>query len=198
MKTNQRQGNMMTDASDEPDARVTAAVDAAASSRNQAFSQQLVMGLGSIASVLMASPQHRYSFLADLEWPGALARQTDTVLPALATGQFSLADARDQTTGFSAPVGAVLWAMVSEEVDQRLTAQPGYPIRLRPQDWRSGNIPWLVEAIGEPRAVAAMVKTLIERQFPEVGLKAVVRGDDGKARVELLKPSAGPQLDVVQ
>jgi cytolysin-activating lysine-acyltransferase len=149
---------------------------------NLAVSQQLVARLGAITGVMLSAPQYRHAFLSDLEW---------LVMPALATGQFSIAEARDQSTGFSVPVGFVTWALVGEETDRRLSADPGYPLRLRPADWRSGAIPWLVEAIGEQRAVSAMVKTVIEQQFSETGLKAVVRGADGRPKVQVLRPGEG-------
>ena len=49
--------------------------------------KRLAATLGEIVSVLMRSPQHRHVFLADLEV---------SVLPALATGQFALAEAKHQ------------------------------------------------------------------------------------------------------
>lgn len=108
------------------------------------------------------------------------------LLPALANGQFSIAEARDPATGLSVPVGVALWACVNEEVDRRLMAEQSHPMRLRPTDWKSGPIIWLIEAVGESRAVSTMVGTLIERQFPG-GMKAVVRGQDGKPTIQLLR-----------
>jgi hemolysin-activating ACP:hemolysin acyltransferase len=65
---------------------------------------------GDAATVLMRSPHYKHYSLADLEW---------LVLPAIATGQFSLADARHRQIGLSAPVAVVLWASVSAEVDHK-------------------------------------------------------------------------------
>jgi hemolysin-activating ACP:hemolysin acyltransferase len=146
----------------------------------KARSLQSLAGLGAVTSVMLRSPAHRRLFMSDLEW---------MVLPALANGQFSVAEARDPATGFSMPVGVALWATVSDEVDQRLMAGPALPLRLRPAEWKSGPIVWLIEAIGDQRAVSTMVGTIIDRHFP-AGMKAVVRGPDGKPTVQLLQRGA--------
>ena len=64
-----------------------------------ALNLRLSATFGQIVSVLMRTPQHRYAFLSDLEW---------LVLPAVATGQFSLAEAQDKTSGLSAPVAVAV------------------------------------------------------------------------------------------
>ena len=42
-----------------------------------------------------------------------------------------------------------LWANLSPEVDARLTQNLAAPIKLRPDEWRSGPILWLVDIIGD-------------------------------------------------
>jgi cytolysin-activating lysine-acyltransferase len=144
--------------------------------------------LGQIVLVLMRGRQSRNIFLGDLDW---------LVLPAIATNQFMLAEHRDGATGISVPAAAVLWARVSEQVDARLSASPDQRILLRPEEWASGTIPWLVEGVGEPRAVGRLVRTLVEERFPGVGIKTIGRSPDGAPGVRVLKkqatePSAAP------
>ena len=109
-----------------------------------AASTQLSAAFGKITAVLMRAPMYRQMHLSDLEW---------LVAPAVATRQFLIAELQNKTNGLTVPVSAVLWARVSDDVDQRLTSNAGQAIRLRPEEWKSGSIPWLIAAAGEPRTV---------------------------------------------
>lgn len=75
------------------------------------------------------------------------------VVPAVTVGTYAVIDAQVKDSGASTPAAVALWATVSADVDRRMTASLAEPIRLQAQDWRSGNIPWLVEAIDEPHAL---------------------------------------------
>ena len=88
--------------------------------------------------LLLRSSQENHS-VADLGW---------LVVPAVANGQFAVAEARSQETGAITPVGALLWALVSADVDKHLTDLSA-PLRLKPNEWRSGDIPWIILAIGD-------------------------------------------------
>ena len=98
-----------------------------------------------IVSLLMRSPLYRHFAIADLEW---------LVIPPLATGMFALAEMKAQANGPSFPAAAVLWASVSPEVDARLSANLSAPIRLRPDEWRSGELLWIVAVAGDPKSLA--------------------------------------------
>jgi cytolysin-activating lysine-acyltransferase len=137
---------------------------------------------GQITLMLMRTPQHRHSFLGDLEW---------LVIPAIATNQFLIAEHRDQGSDVTYPLATVLWARVNEEVDARLCAHPEQRIRLKPDEWACGEIPWLVEAAGEPRMLGGLLRELIERRFPDRDIKSIGRGPDGKPCVRLLKRATG-------
>jgi cytolysin-activating lysine-acyltransferase len=46
--------------------------------------------------------------------------------------------------------GMAIWASVSEEVDKRIREQikaGSFPLRLKPEDWTSGDINWLLDVI---------------------------------------------------
>lgn len=109
-----------------------------------AYSHNLMRAFGSIMTVLARSPAHRTMSLADLE---------RIVVPAITSGQFSLAEATHRENGLVTPIAALLWANVSAEVDARLAASPD-KLDLAPRDWRSGDIVWVIEAIGDRTAVA--------------------------------------------
>ena len=106
-------------------------------------------------ALFLRSPAHRHYTLADLEW---------CLLPALGLNQFMVAEAK-LPDGQAMPVALVLWARVSEEVDARLSAAPRYPIRLHPNEWRSGEVIWIVDAVGEPKAVQQCIDGLAKTAF---------------------------------
>jgi hemolysin-activating ACP:hemolysin acyltransferase len=112
--------------------------------RQLAASRRKAAAFGQIVGVLMRQPASRNMTLANLD---------RLVAPAVASGQFLVAEAQSKENGFAAPVGVVLWAMVSGEVDKRLSAGGD----IGPKDWTSGDIPWLVLAVGEERIVKPML-----------------------------------------
>jgi hemolysin-activating ACP:hemolysin acyltransferase len=132
-----------------------------------------------IVSVLARSPQHKHFSLADLEW---------LVIPPLLTGQFAVAEAKAQADGPSFPVAVVLWASVSAEVDKRLSENPAAPSRLRPDEWRSGDILWLVEAVGDTRVLPGLLKQVGEKLLKGRELKMRTRGTDGKVTTAVVRP----------
>src|SRR5215470_16797533 len=138
-----------------------------------------------IVSVLMRSPRYRHYTLGDLEW---------LVVPALATGQWRVVGAQSKQNGVSIPVAVALWAMVSAEVDKKLSENLHVPIRLRPDEWRSGDILWLVDAVGDPRAVPQVLKQLLETSFKGREAKVRAAGEDGKITVRRLG-AASNRLD---
>ncbi|WP_158818017.1 toxin-activating lysine-acyltransferase [Methylocapsa sp. S129] len=141
-----------------------------------AASKLFAASIGDIVVVLSRSPGHKHYSLADIEW---------MVLPA-AAGQFYVAEAADKERGFRAPVAVVTWAFVSEEVDQRLESQVGRGQRLRPDEWTSGAIGWLIDAAGSPAGVKVALRWLSEGAFKERALRLAVRDTGGAARVGTL------------
>jgi len=87
--------------------------------------------------------------LADLEW---------LIVPPIMLGQFATMDAN--TNGRSTPVAAAFWASVSEDVDRKLLEINTIPIRLRPDEWRSGDIVWLIDIVGDNRVLPTFVRDL--------------------------------------
>lgn len=108
------------------------------------------------------------------------------VLPPVLAGQYYVAEAQDETTGARAPVACVTWAKVSDEVDQRLKAHVGQPIRLRPEQWTGGTHHWLIDLVGEPRALAAALEMLSQGPFKNEIVKVVTRETSGAAKLQTL------------
>lgn len=146
-----------------------------------AIAKRVSSAFGEIVGVLLRAPQYRHAFLSELEW---------LVLPALATGQFALAEARHKESGLAAPLAVLLWASVSDEVDARLGAVLSPSIKLKPAEWKSGPHLWLVDAVGEPRAVKALIDQTIAGPLKGKGLKIVTRDAAGKPAVKVLQASS--------
>ena len=135
-----------------------------------------------IVSILMRSAFHKHLALSDLEW---------LVLPPLMAGQFRVAQARAAQDAPSVPAAVALWAKVSPEVDRRLTENPSAPTRLRPDEWRSGDILWLIEVVGDPRVVPQLMKSLGDSVFKGRDVKMKARGADGKPTAKVVRPAEG-------
>src|SRR5215470_983954 len=136
------------------------------------------LAFAQIVSILMHSPRYRHYTLGDLEW---------LVLPPLLTGQCSVAEAKSKENGTSIPVAVALWASVSAEVDRRLAENLNTPIRLRPDEWRSGDILWLIDAVGDRRVVPGLLKQLADNTLKGREIKVRGRGEGGKVEVKNLQ-----------
>ncbi len=146
--------------------------------------KQIAASFGEIVTLLLRSQTDRKRPIEDLEW---------MVIPALQTGQFAIADAQSKESGMVVPVGAVLWAMVSESVDQRLSQDLDQPMRLSPQEWRSGNIPWVMAAFGDTKVVGGLLQQLAANVFKSAPAKMRARNAEGKpfvGRLELAPPAS--------
>ena len=64
-------------------------------------------------------------------------------------------------TSLSAPLmGIAMWASVSEEVDANIREQVKagiFPIKIKPEDWTSGEIIWLLDVIAPSKEIGANV-----------------------------------------
>jgi cytolysin-activating lysine-acyltransferase len=92
--------------------------------------QEFAQFLGDVSWLMMGSPLHRHTFLADFEW---------LVLPAMGLKQVRLY--RDET---GATIAYISWALVSDEVNRRLQSGNG---RLQASEWRSGPHPWIIDVV---------------------------------------------------
>ncbi len=149
--------------------------------RRAVASKRLLMSFGEIVSVMMRSPQFKNATLSDLE---------HLVVPAVSSGQFIVAEAQSKENGFITPVSVALWASVSDEVDQRLGANPEEPIKLAPQEWKSGDNPWLIALAGDRRPMNSLLRRLHETTFKDKPLKVRTRGEDGSHHVKTFTPAA--------
>jgi len=150
----------------------------AKASRQALQAKMLTAGFGEIVSVLMRSPHYKHYSLTDLEW---------LVVPPLLANQFTLAEARTKDGAIPAPIGVALWAFVSPEVDEKLSQNLDRPMRLRPDEWKSGDIPWLIDAIGPPDVVKAMLQRLGQAVFKGTPYKIRARDSEGKVAIRTVE-----------
>lgn len=138
------------------------------------MAKMMAATLGEAVAILMQSKTHRQKSLAEIE-----AR----LVPAVLSGQIMLAEAQSKTSGQTAPVALLTWASVSDEIDARVSASPSEPMRLVPADWKSGPNLWIVEAVGPPRVVQALLMRLRQANGAQAVLKARARRPDGTVDV---------------
>lgn len=160
---------------------VPAVLDEEDIKRRTAAARHASATFGEIVTLLMRTPEYKSLPLGELE---------TLVVPPLRSGQVSVATAQFKNAGVTAPVGAILWARVSEEVAVRLAAQAGEAIHLAPDDWKSGDIIWVVASAGEGRVLSEMLKQLSSRDWAGKEVRIVVRPKDGKPTVATLATQA--------
>jgi hemolysin-activating ACP:hemolysin acyltransferase len=137
----------------------------------------------------MRDPVYRQARIAHLE---------TMVVPAVVSGQWRVGHSPLQTPrpgGSSpgpramAPVAAVLWASVSDEVDKQLSDPVGKSAAVTPDQWSSGGNLWIMVAAGEKRGIARVIQQLRKSNFKDRPVKFRTRGPDGKVRIETFKES---------
>lgn len=121
---------------------------------------QFALNFVRVVSVLARSPRYKHYALTDLEW---------LVIPPLRTGQCAILNA--ETPGLPVAAALALWASVSSEVDQRLSQNLHAPIRLRPDEWLSGEILWLIDVVGDAEAVQQLMEHLKNDRFKDRQVK---------------------------
>ena len=134
----------------------------------------------STARGLMRSIHYKHYALSDLEW---------LVVPPMLSGQCAVMEAT--AIGKKAPVAVALWASASDEVDKRLSENLNIPISLRPDEWRFGDVLWLVDAVGEANAIPHLLRQVQETVFHARDVKMRTLDANARPTVRLLN-SAEP------
>ena len=140
----------MTDNTDASTA--TPELDPATAEKLAQLRATLRENFGKIAMTLMAVPRYRTQMLGDLQ---------QLVLDPLLNDRLAIAYPSDPGKGVTQDIsGFAIWASVSEEVDARIREQIAngvFPIRMKQEDWRSGNINWLFDVIATDRKTVGKV-----------------------------------------
>ncbi|WNZ54046.1 toxin-activating lysine-acyltransferase (plasmid) [Microbulbifer sp. MKSA007] len=110
-------------------------------------------GVGTITMAMMNVPRYRNCSLADLQ---------GLIIDPLLSNRISLAQGAENDEPQLQDIrGIAIWASVSEDVDLKIKEQIRagvFPLKLKPQDWTSGSINWLIDVIApDPKAIASML-----------------------------------------
>ncbi len=149
-------------------------------------SKLIAAAIGEAVIVLSRAPTHKHFALADIEW---------MVLPPVLSGQAFIAEVTNKDNGTRVPVALITWARVSAEVDRKLTEGIGRPMRLRPDEWTSGDIVWIIDAIGDPRVVTGSLGGLLQGPLKERDAKLVMRDQGGVIKIASLRELTAAQQD---
>ncbi len=125
-----------------------------------AMRQRIEAAIGQILLALSALPRYRHLPLSEIDALVVQPLMRDRI--AVAVMPEDGAAPGGMTGGHGGPIaGIAIWASVSESVDARIREQIAagvFPIRLRPEDWKSGSINWLFDVIApDPKRVASVL-----------------------------------------
>src|SRR5262249_59046064 len=97
------------------------------------------------------------------------------------------APARDPDRGgVLVAIGVALWAGVSAQIDKGLSENLDKPVRLRANQWASGDKIWLMAVAGDRRAIPKFLEQLKEREFKGQDVKMRANAAEGKVVVRTL------------
>jgi cytolysin-activating lysine-acyltransferase len=147
--------------------------------------RRMTDGLAHIVALMMRDRRFRDIRIADLEW---------LVMPPILAGQWKIAqgsmpakkggDVNDGGRLF--PVAAALWASVSPEIDARLSENIDKPLALKPAEWKSGDIIWLIVVPGQPVYVKELLQHLQTTTFKGKVVKIRTVDKNGKPSIRTL------------
>jgi cytolysin-activating lysine-acyltransferase len=107
---------------------------------------------GKVVMSMMMLPRYRNQTLADLQ---------HLVLEPLMRDRVAIAYPGGEKAGPIADMaGLAIWASVNEEVDARIREQiqaGTFPVRLKAEDWNSGDINWLLDVVAPDKRTTANV-----------------------------------------
>ncbi len=131
-----------------------------------AMRSQVRESFGSVVMSMIAMPRYCHQSIADLQ---------HILLDPLVHDRVAIAHARDDKDNpLNDVVGIAIWASVSDEVDAKIRAQIGagaFPIRLKADEWTSGDTHWLLDVIAPDRKATATVIANFRQLVKAGGLK---------------------------
>lgn len=166
-------------------------------------SKMISASFGEIVTLLMRSPHYKHYSLSDLEWlviPALLTNQflvveaqmkapvaggqpegaTNGPIPQNENDAAASAEGAAPIAGPRIPVGLALWAKVSSEVDEKLSANLNAPVKLRPDEWRSGEVNWIIDILGDEKIMQSLYAKLKGDVFKGQTFKVRAQNKEGQ------------------
>ncbi|MBD8555284.1 toxin-activating lysine-acyltransferase [Rhizobium sp. CFBP 8762] len=125
-------------------------LDPAVVAQIAAFRTRLQANIGEVVLSMLNLPRYKHQSLADVMHLVVDPMLRDRVSIAKSGGEGKV----EETAGIA------IWASVSEEVDAKIREQVKarlFPVRLKAEDWASGDIHWLLDVIAPTQKVATAV-----------------------------------------
>jgi len=124
-------------------------VDPALAQKLGELRQRLHATMAQVVMAMMTTPRYKHCSLVDLEHLVIDPLRRDRIAVATAASKAAAAPGLNE----GQVVGVAIWAKVSPEVDAKIREQikaAVFPIRLKPEDWASGDIVWLLDRAAAP------------------------------------------------
>ena len=117
---------------------------------------KIQLSIGQTVLAIMDLPRYKHMSLSDL---------SHLIINPLLRNRVAIAHKSDVENGNTKVdeeniAGIAIWASVSAPVDAKISEQIKagvFPIRLNPEDWTSGDLPWLLDVIAGDRQQATSV-----------------------------------------
>jgi len=116
-----------------------------------AFKTRIQAGIGEVVLAMVNLPRYRHQSLADVMHLVVEPMTRDRIAIARAGGEGKM----EETAGIA------IWASVSDEVDAKIREQIQarvFPVRLKAEDWASGETHWLLDVIAPSQRAATAVR----------------------------------------
>jgi hemolysin-activating ACP:hemolysin acyltransferase len=131
-----------------------------------AVRSQVRESFGKVVMALMMTPRYRNQTLGDLQ---------HLVLEPLIRDRVAIAyPGNVEESALADMAGFAIWASVSDDVDARIREQVAngvFPIRLKPEEWNSGNIHWLFDVIASDARATTNVLANFKQVVKEGSLR---------------------------
>lgn len=161
--------------------------------------------IGQVVMALSAVPRYRHQTLADLHHlvVEPMMRDRIAIASAHARGEGAKEgdakstlepqareSANSANDGLDQLAGIAFWASVSDAVDAKIKEQikaGAFPIRLKPEEWASGDTVWLLDVIAPSQKLATAVLANFAKVLP--------KKDGGKSGQVRIHPIVARQID---
>lgn len=120
---------------------------------------------GKVVMSMMMLPRYRHQTLGDLQ---------HLVLEPLIRDRVAIAQRAGDDVTAQDIAGVAIWASLSDEAEGRLREQiagGSWPVRLKAEDWNSGQNNWLIDVIAVDKKATASVIANFRQVVKEGGLK---------------------------